>query len=54
MDFKNWFCLNQRESFTIDSKINPPDARFYFGRQQLDERMRKQITRAFVDPQCRR
>ena len=22
MDFKTWFCLNQRESFTIDAKIN--------------------------------
>ncbi len=21
MDFKQWFCLNQRESFTIDPKI---------------------------------
>ena len=51
MDFKDWFCLNQRESFTIDPKINPSDARFYFGRQQLEHRMRKQITRAFVDPQ---
>ena len=51
MDFKQWFCLNQRESFTIDPKITPADARFYFGRQQLEERMRKQITRAFVDPQ---
>ncbi len=51
MDFKNWFCLNQRESFTIDAKINSSDARFYFGRQQLDDRMRKQISRAFIDPQ---
>ena len=51
MDFRDWFCLNQRESFTIDPKINPADARFYFGRQQLDDRMRKQITRSFIDPQ---
>jgi DNA polymerase III delta prime subunit len=51
MDFKTWFCLHQRESFTIDAKINPHDARFYFGRQQLDDRMKKQISRAFVDPQ---
>jgi hypothetical protein len=50
MDFKEWFCLNQRESFTIDPKINSSDARFYFGRQQLDERMRKQIARSFIDP----
>lgn len=51
MAFKDWFCLNQRESFTIDPKINPPDARFYFGRQLLDDRMKKQLSRAFVDPQ---
>jgi len=51
MEFKQWFCLNDRESFTIDPKINPADARFYFGRAQLDERMRNQIKRAFIDPQ---
>lgn len=51
VDFKKWFCLNQRDSFTIDPKINPSDARFYFGRKQLEDRMRKQIARAFVDPQ---
>ena len=51
MEFKDWFCLKQRESFTIDAKINPEDARFYFGRQQLADRMRKQISRSFIDPQ---
>ncbi len=51
MEFKQWFCLNDRESFTIDPKINPADARFYFGRSQLDERMKNQIKRAFIDPQ---
>ena len=51
MEFKQWFCLNDRESFTIDPKINPADAQFYFGRAQLDERMRNQIKRAFIDPQ---
>jgi len=51
MDFKEWFCLKERESFTIDPKINPTDARFYFGRQHLGERMQKQITRSFIDPQ---
>jgi DNA polymerase III delta prime subunit len=51
MEFKNWFCLRDRESFTIDPKINPSDARFYFGRAQLDDRMRSQIKRAFIDPQ---
>ena len=51
MEFKKWFCLKERESFTIDAKINPTDARFYFGRAQLDDRMKKQIKRAFIDPQ---
>lgn len=51
MEFKEWFCLKDRESFTIDPKINPRDARFYFGRAQLDERMKSQIKRAFIDPQ---
>lgn len=51
MEFKQWFCLDGRESFTIDPKINPADARFYFGRAQLDERMRNQLKRAFIDPQ---
>lgn len=51
MEFKDWFCLSQRESFTIDPKINPSDAQFYFGRKQLADRMHKQISRAFIDPQ---
>jgi len=51
MEFKDWFCLKDRESFTIDPKINPSDARFYFGRAQLNDRMKKQIKRAFIDPQ---
>ena len=49
--FKDWFCLNNRETFTIDPKINPADARFYFGRDPLRDRMKKQINRAFIDPQ---
>lgn len=49
--FKDWFCLNNRETFTIDPKINPLDARFYFGRDPLRDRMKKQINRAFIDPQ---
>ncbi len=51
MEFKNWFCLRDRDSFTIDPKINSSDARFYFGRAQLDTRMQNQIKRAFIDPQ---
>lgn len=49
--FKDWFCLNNRETFTIDAKVNPADARFYFGRNPLRDRMKKQISRAFIDPQ---
>lgn len=49
--FKEWFCLNNRETFTIDPKVNPADARFYFGRDPLRDRMKKQINRAFIDPQ---
>lgn len=49
--FKDWFCLSNRETFTIDPKINPADARFYFGRDPLRERMKKQLNRAFIDPQ---
>jgi hypothetical protein len=51
MEFKQWFCLKGRDSFTIDAKINPLDARFYFGRAPLADRMRSQIKRAFIDPQ---
>ena len=50
MDFKKWFCLNSRESFTIDPKINSSDAQFYFGRHPLEQRMLKQMARAFIDP----
>ena len=49
--FKDWFCLSGRETFTIDPKVNPSDSRFYFGRDPLRDRMRKQINRAFIDPQ---
>lgn len=49
--FKDWFCLSGRETFTIDPKVNPADARFYFGRDQVRDRMKKQINRSFIDPQ---
>jgi hypothetical protein len=49
--FRDWFCLNNRETFTIDAKVNDCDARFYFGRDQLRDRLKKQISRAFIDPQ---
>jgi len=48
--FENWFCLKNRATFTIDPKVNPDDAKLYFGREQLHERIRKQVSRAFIDP----
>lgn len=50
MNFREWFCLKDRDSFTIDPKINPGDARFYFGRSEIKEQLTAQIRRAFVDP----
>ena len=50
MEFKEWFCLNNRESFTIDAKVNPDDARFYFGRHEKLKDIKAQLRRSFVDP----
>lgn len=50
MDFKELFCLKERESFTIDPKINPDDARFYFGRPEIEEQLASLLTRSFIDP----
>jgi hypothetical protein len=50
MDFKEWFCLNGRDSFTIDPKVNPHDARFYFGREEIKNRIIEQLRRSFVEP----
>lgn len=50
MDFKEWFCLNGRESFTIDAQINPDDAQFYFGREDNKRELKTQIRKAFIDP----
>lgn len=50
MSFKEWFCLKKRESFTIDPRINPEDARFYFGRDEIKAQLKAQIRRAFVEP----
>ena len=49
--FQDWFCLKNRATFTIDPKVNPDDAKLYFGREQLRERIKKQVSRAFIDPQ---
>ena len=48
---RDWFCLNSRETFTIDPKVNTADAKFYFGRDKLRDRLKEQISRAFIDPQ---
>lgn len=49
-DFATWFCLNNRQNFTIDPKVNPDDAQYYFGRNDIKERLQKQIRRAFIAP----
>lgn len=49
--FQDWFCLKNRATFTIDPKVNLDDAKLYFGREQLRERIKKQVSRAFIDPQ---
>lgn len=50
MEFKEWFCLKDRDSFTINPKVNPDDARFYFARDEIKNRVIKQIKRSFVEP----
>ena len=50
MNFQEWFCLNHRNSFTVDPKVNADDARFYFGRKEIGDRVKAQLRRAFVEP----
>lgn len=50
MTFKEWFCLKNRESFTIDPKITSTDARFYFGREEIKNRLKAHLRRSFVEP----
>lgn len=49
-DFAKWFCLNNRQNFTIDPQVNPDDAQYYFGRNDIKERLQRQIRRAFIAP----
>lgn len=49
-EFREWFCLKDRPSFTIDPQINPDDARFYFGRDDIKTRLEQQLRRAFITP----
>jgi len=50
MDFKEWFCLNERDSFTIDPQINSEDAQFYFGRATKLKELQTQLRKGFIDP----
>lgn len=49
-DFATWFCLSNRQNFTIDPQICPEDAQYYFGRNDIKDRLQKQIRRSFVAP----
>ncbi len=49
-EFASWFCLNDRQNFTIDPQVNPQDAKYYFGRDDIRERLQKQIRRSFIAP----
>jgi energy-coupling factor transporter ATP-binding protein EcfA2 len=52
MEFRDWFCLKNRDSFNIDPKLNPEDARFYFGRQEIMKRVKGLLRRSFIDPKA--
>lgn len=49
-EFHKWFCLKDRLNFTIDPQINPDDARYYFGRDEIKTRLQSQLRRAFIAP----
>ena len=49
-EFSEWFCLKERLNFTIDPQINPDDACFYFGRDDIKTRLQRQLRRAFIAP----
>lgn len=48
MEFREWFCLKNRESFIIDPKINETDARFYFGQDNVKQKITSQLRYSFV------
>lgn len=48
--FTEWFCIKDRLNFTIDPQINPDDARFYFGRDDIKMRLQRQLRRSFIAP----
>lgn len=49
-DFATWFCLKNRQNFTIDPQVNSQDAQYYFGRDEERERLLKQIRKSFIAP----
>lgn len=49
-DFSTWFCLKDRLNFTIDPQVNSSDAQYYFGRDDIKERLQSQIRRSFIAP----
>ena len=50
MEFRDWFCLKDRETFTIDPKISLEDGKFYFGRENIKTQLLNQLNRAFLSP----
>ena len=50
MEFKEWFCLNSRGSFTVDPMIYSSDSQFYFGRPDVKARLVDQINKSFIVP----
>jgi len=48
MEFREWFCLKNRESFIIDPKINEADARFYFGQDNVKQKITRQLRHSYV------
>ena len=48
--FDSWFCLNNRLNFTVDPQVNPTDAQYYFGREDIKKLLHKQIRYAFIAP----
>ena len=48
MEFREWFCLKNRDSFIVDPKINENDARFYFGRDNIKQQVMRQLRYSFV------
>lgn len=50
MEFREWFCLNKRDSLNIDPKLNDDDAKFYFGRNEIMKQVNGLLRRSFIDP----